>query len=321
MEPALAVGGRRGDRLLRGRHRARRSASPRPTPASPTATRSCASTAGCRPAQAQPKALEAVTRALALDPQLPEAHRAKGIYTFHFEPHWRAAEEAFVAALALDPHDAICDATYGMFLATAYRHDEARRAPDPGAGARSVLGAGALPGRLGGLRVVRRRRWPRATPPARSNCSPTRSGPRWPQTVALLMTGRHAEAIALGEQMRGAGPGAGVRRRHGAGAGPGRTSRRRPPPGRGTLRTGRPRRVRLAGRACWRWPSGWATTPWWSGASPPAPAAAPRRSRSSATTAGCSIRCAPARRRSIGCSTRSSTVRGRIDAMASADLA
>ena len=41
------------------------------------------------PAQAQPKALEAVTRALALDPQLPAAHRAKGIYTFHFEPHWR----------------------------------------------------------------------------------------------------------------------------------------------------------------------------------------------------------------------------------------
>ena len=55
------------------------------------------------PAQAQPGARDAMTRALELDPQLPEAHRAKGSYTFHFEPHWRAAEDAFVAALALDP--------------------------------------------------------------------------------------------------------------------------------------------------------------------------------------------------------------------------
>ena len=125
-------------------------------------------------AQAQPKALEAVTRALALDPQLPEAHRAHGIYTFHFEPHWRAAEEAFVAALALDPHDAICDATYGMFLATAYRLDEARvrltRAVerDPFSAQVHFLVASAACAMCDAER-------PRATPPAPWNCSPTRS--------------------------------------------------------------------------------------------------------------------------------------------------
>ncbi len=151
-------------------------------------------------AQAQPRALEAVTRALALDPQLPEAHRAHGIYMFHFEPHWRAAEEAFVAALALDPHDAICEATYGMFLATAYRFDEARarlaRAieRDPFSAQVHFLVAAtacAMSDAEGAARHAARA----------LELQPDALGPRWPQTVALLMTGRHAEAIELGEQI------------------------------------------------------------------------------------------------------------------------
>ena len=80
-----------------------------------------------------------------------------------------------MAALALDPHDAICDATYGMFLATAYRFDEARarlaRAleRDPFSAQVHFLVA------VGGLRDVRRRAEPRVTPPAPWSCSPTRS--------------------------------------------------------------------------------------------------------------------------------------------------
>ena len=151
-------------------------------------------------AQAQPKALAAMTRALALDPQLPEAHRAKGIYTFHFEPHWRAAEEAFLAALALDPHDAICDATYGMFLATAYRYDDARlhltRAVerDPFSAQVHFLIASTACAMCDADLAARHA--------ARAlELQPDALGPRWPQSVALLMTGRHAEAIELGEQI------------------------------------------------------------------------------------------------------------------------
>jgi eukaryotic-like serine/threonine-protein kinase len=151
-------------------------------------------------AQAQPKALDAATRALALDPQLPDAHRAKGTYTFHFEPHWRVAEEAFVAALALDPHDAVCAATYGMFLATAYRADEARlhlsRAleRDPFSAPVHFLVASAACALCDAELAARHA--------ARAlELQPDALGPRWPQTVALLMTGRYAEAIALGEQV------------------------------------------------------------------------------------------------------------------------
>ena len=197
-------------------------------------------------AQAQPKALDAATRALALDPQLPDAHRAKGTYTFHFEPHWRVAEEAFVAALALDPHDAICAAT----LRHVPRHRLSGRrgagAPDaalerdPFSAPVHFLVASAACALCDAELAARHA--------ARAlELQPDALGPRWPQTVALLMTGRYAEAIAAGRTGGGADAGAGVRRRHGAGAGPGRTSRRRPPPGRGTVRTGRPRRVRLAG--------------------------------------------------------------------------
>ena len=151
------------------------------------------------PAQAQPRALEAVTRALALEPQLPAAHRAQGIYTFHFEPHWRAAEESFLTALALDPKDAICIATYGMFLATAYRGDEARRQlaravelEPQGAQVHFLVASAACALCDADLAA---RHAARAL-----ELQPDALGPRWPQTVALLMTGRHDEVVPLGEQ-------------------------------------------------------------------------------------------------------------------------
>jgi TolB-like protein/Tfp pilus assembly protein PilF len=152
------------------------------------------------PAQARPKALEAVTRALALDPQLPAAHRAKGIYTFHFEAHWRTAEESFAASLALDENDAICDATYGMFLATAYRHADARMrldralARDPFSSQVHFLAASAACAMCDADAASRYT--------ARAvELQPDALGTHWPHLVALTMTGRFGEAIALGEQM------------------------------------------------------------------------------------------------------------------------
>jgi serine/threonine-protein kinase len=151
-------------------------------------------------AQAQPRALEAVRRALALDPQLAAAHRAQGIYTFHFEPRWRAAEESFLTALALDPSDAIGAATYGMFLATAYRGDEARaqlaRAIElePHAAQVHFLVASTACALCDAEMAEHHA--------ARAlELQPDALGPRWPQTVAMLMTGRHDEVVTLGEQI------------------------------------------------------------------------------------------------------------------------
>jgi TolB-like protein/Tfp pilus assembly protein PilF len=156
---------------------------------------------GWKPAaQVQPRALEAVRRALTIDPQLALAHRAHGIYTFHFESHWRAAEESFLAALGLDPADAVCRATYAMFLATAYRAEEARfhlgRAleQEPHSAQLHFLAASTAcalcDAELAGRHAVRS-----------LELQPDALGPRWPQTVSLLMAGRHDEVVALGEQI------------------------------------------------------------------------------------------------------------------------
>ena len=206
--------------------------------------------------QAQPRALEAVTRALALDPQLAAAHRAKGIYTFHFEPHWRAAEDAFVAALALDPHDAICDATYGMFLATAYRFDEARvrlaRAleRDPFSAQVHFLVASTACAMCDADAAARHA--------ARAlELQPDALGPRWPQTVALLMQGATTRSSnSASRWSRAAGPRSSSACWRWSTAGPDVS----PTPGawarsctNGPAAASTSRR-----RACWRWPSAWA---------------------------------------------------------------
>ena len=135
-------------------------------------------------AQAQPRALEAVTRALALDPQLPEAHRAHGVYLFHFEPHWRSAR-GLRGGARLDPHDAMFDASYGLFLATAYRYADARprlaRALklDPHSSLVHFLAASTACAMDDVLAAARHA--------ARAlELQPDSLGPRWPQTVALL---------------------------------------------------------------------------------------------------------------------------------------
>jgi serine/threonine protein kinase/Flp pilus assembly protein TadD len=70
-------------------------------------------------------AFEAVTRALELDRALAETHYSMAIFTFVFERRWRAAEPSFRRAIALNPKWALPRAHYGLFLACAYRVDEA----------------------------------------------------------------------------------------------------------------------------------------------------------------------------------------------------
>ena len=150
------------------------------------------------PEESQPRALDAVTKALRLQPDLPEAHFAKALYTFHFEPHWRAAREHFVDALRLSPRTAVFEAYFALFLATEYEHDEARRHLgraldlDPHSTVVNFLAAASatlMSDTNAALRFAGRA----------LELEPESLGARWPQTIALLIAGRLDEAIAVGE--------------------------------------------------------------------------------------------------------------------------
>ena len=68
---------------------------------------------------------DAVTRALAIDDDLAEAHAARALLlAFH---EWRLpdAEQAFRQALALDPDDATAHSWYAQYLSAMGRHNEA----------------------------------------------------------------------------------------------------------------------------------------------------------------------------------------------------
>jgi eukaryotic-like serine/threonine-protein kinase len=146
----------------------------------------------------QPRAQEAVTKALTLDPELPEAHLSKALYVFHFERHWRSARQHFVDALTLNPRMATFEAYFGLFLATAYEYAEARQRIDraldldPHSSVVHFLAASTacLMGDLLGVE----RHAGRAL-----ELQPESLGPRWPQTVALVAAGRLDEAVAAAE--------------------------------------------------------------------------------------------------------------------------
>jgi Tfp pilus assembly protein PilF len=148
----------------------------------------------------QPRALEGVTTALALDPDLPEAHFSKALYTFYFETHWRQARDHFVDALVRRPRMAVFHAYFAIFLATEYAYEEARvhlaRAIDLEAHSSTVQFLAASASCAMGDPESAAQHAARAL-----ELQPESLGPRWPQTVALLMAGRLDEAIAAGEQV------------------------------------------------------------------------------------------------------------------------
>lgn len=152
------------------------------------------------PEHSQPKALEAVGRALALDPTLPEAHFAKALYDFYFEGSWRSARRHFEEALALNPRLAIVEAYFGIFLAMEYRYEEGRRRItraidlDPFSPLVHFLAASAACAM--GDAAAAERHANRAL-----QLQPESLGPRWPLAVALAMAGRYDEAIVAGEQV------------------------------------------------------------------------------------------------------------------------
>src|SRR4030095_2695441 len=67
----------------------------------------------------------AVTRALAIDDDLAEAHAARALLLAVHEWRLAEAEPAFRRALALDTGDATAHSWYAQYLSAMGRHDEA----------------------------------------------------------------------------------------------------------------------------------------------------------------------------------------------------
>ena len=76
-------------------------------------------------ATSRPPAEAALRHALALDPMLPEVQFSQGEFTFCFERAWLQAEPYFRRALELNPRSSLAHVYYSLFLAVAYRPDEA----------------------------------------------------------------------------------------------------------------------------------------------------------------------------------------------------
>ncbi len=80
--------------------------------------------AGSSPAETRPRVIAAAQRALALDPDLAEAHNMLA-FVLEEEWDWAGAEAEYQRALELAPNDASAYAGYALWLSCEGRNDEA----------------------------------------------------------------------------------------------------------------------------------------------------------------------------------------------------
>lgn len=77
------------------------------------------------PAEAMPKARDAVRRALELDEELAQAHVSYAAYKIFYERDWPGAERELKRAMELNPKDADAPDLYGYYLTAIGRPEEA----------------------------------------------------------------------------------------------------------------------------------------------------------------------------------------------------
>jgi len=82
------------------------------------------------PDETLPRARDAAQRALALDPELPAAHAARGLALYLYDRDYAAAEAAFVRSIELDPGAAEVRHWLGMLLLATGRPAEAAASMD-----------------------------------------------------------------------------------------------------------------------------------------------------------------------------------------------
>jgi len=80
---------------------------------------------GASAAEIMPPAREALRRAVAIDPNLPEAHAAAAAFAYSTDFDWPTAEREYRAAIRLQPDNAIAHGGYGAFLSSMGRFEEA----------------------------------------------------------------------------------------------------------------------------------------------------------------------------------------------------
>jgi DNA-binding winged helix-turn-helix (wHTH) protein/TolB-like protein/Tfp pilus assembly protein PilF len=78
------------------------------------------------PGEAMPRARAAAEEALAIDPDLAEAHAVRAVVHYQYEHDWAAAAGAFERALRASPSDATTRQWYAEFLGYAGRFEESR---------------------------------------------------------------------------------------------------------------------------------------------------------------------------------------------------
>jgi len=71
-----------------------------------------------------PKVIAAAKKAIALDERSADAHTALAASTLYYEWNWTQSEQELHRALALDPNNAEAHRAYGLFLLTLRRFDE-----------------------------------------------------------------------------------------------------------------------------------------------------------------------------------------------------
>ncbi len=90
--------------------------------------------------EAYTRAMDATSRALAIDNMLAEAWTSRAFVRYVFGWEWEAAQADFSRALELDPASVLTHHWYADYLTTLGRHDEAIRESHAGGRARPVLG-------------------------------------------------------------------------------------------------------------------------------------------------------------------------------------
>ena len=72
-----------------------------------------------------PRSRDAAEKALAIDPDVADAHASLALVSLLWQFDWATAEREFTTALRLNPNLAGAHATYAIYLMTVGRHDEA----------------------------------------------------------------------------------------------------------------------------------------------------------------------------------------------------
>jgi len=78
-----------------------------------------------QPSVAGPQIIENLNKALALDPDLAEAHYLSAIIAHLVDWDWEKSEKEFLRALAINPNDALSRGLYAQLLLILHRKDEA----------------------------------------------------------------------------------------------------------------------------------------------------------------------------------------------------